>query len=308
MVSAQPILSTLSTEERPRVAVGQIIYERDTERFFLFDQREAALGGYSWVQLHVPFEDTYLAGARAQFVANLAPILGDARLIWLPAASETTTSTDQSMNGRTITYDASIAARLSPLGFGQKVAFNGSANYGSTPDVDNLSFGNGSADQAFSIVALVNVTNTAASRAIVCKYAGAAREWLFQINGSDLLSLALFDESGDWQPTRVSNSAITQGSMRLFGMSYDGSGGATAMNGVTLFQDGLAIASTANNNADYVAMENTAANVTIGALSTQVANFFNGEMALVAVCQKNLSAAEHWAIRKACEGYFGFLG
>lgn len=246
--------------------------------------------------------------ARADFVAQLGLILGDARLIWLPTGSETTTSTDQSLNGRTVTYDATIAARLSQQGKGYKVSFNGTSQYGQTPDVTNLSFGNGSADSAFSIVALANVTNTAASRALVCKYAGSAREWLFQINTSDALLMALYDESVDIQVTRTSDSAITQGSLRLFGGTYSAAtGGATAANDITLYQDGLAIASTASNNASYVAMEDTAAVVAIGALSTLLANFHSGDMAMVAVCQKALSASDHWNIRKLCEGYFAFL-
>lgn len=245
--------------------------------------------------------------ARNEFVGNLLTILGDTRLLWLPDGTETTTSTDQSLNGRTITYDASIASRLSRQGKGYRVSFNGTSQYGQTPDAANLSFGNGTNDSAMSIVALANVTNTAASRVMVCKYAGSAREWLFQINSSDALLFGVFDESGDWQSTRTSDSAITQGSMRLFGVSYDGTGGSTAMNGATLYQDGLVIASSASNNASYVAMEDTAAVGAIGALSTLVASFFSGDMALVAVCQKNLSASDHWNIRKLCEGYFAFL-
>lgn len=249
---------------------------------------------------------------RQAFVAQLAAICGDTRLLWLPKGDDTTTTADASLNARTITYDATIAAQLAQLGFGNKVSFDGSSDFGSTPDQANLSFGDASADSAFSVIALAKVTNTAASRAIAVKYnaAGTAREWEFRITAGDLLYMGLYDESVDVAPNRTSDAAITQGSWAMLGGVYAGTGGATAANGITLYQDGLSIASTASNNASYVAMENTAAPVNIGARGSttpEAATYFQGDLALVAVVAKALSATEMWALYQLLQWYFNFL-
>ncbi len=244
---------------------------------------------------------------REQFLGNMLAILGDTRLLWTPKGSDTTTSLDESLTGRTMTYDATIASRLSALGLGYAVTFNGTSQYASTPDTANLSFGNSTVDQPFSIVALVNVTDTAAARDIITKFAGATSgEYAFRVAAGDTLVLAVYDDSTDVQPVRTSNAVITQGSWVLFGATYSAAtGGATAANDMTLYQNGVVIASTATNNASYVAMEDTTNVVEIGAALAHTANFFNGSMALVAVCQNNLDASDHWAIKKLVNDYFG---
>ena len=158
-----------------------------------------------------------------------------------------------------------------------------------------------------SLVALINVTATAAQRDIVVKFdaAGTLREWAFDVDSADKLVLNIFDESVDIIASRTSDSAITMGSWRVFGASYDGTGGATAANGITLHQDGVVIASTATNNASYVAMENLALVVEIGSQNVGAANFFDGSMALVAVCAGALTTAKHLAITHLCRRFFG---
>ncbi len=244
---------------------------------------------------------------RDRFVANLLAITGDTRLLWTPKPTDTTTSTDESLNGRTLTADATMASQLTALGNGYARTFNGSTNYLTTPDQANLSFGDGTTDSSFSVVALANVTNTANSRACLTKYTGTDREWFFQITAADLLQLGIIDESVPVGANRDSNGAITMGSWRLFGATYDvtvGSG-ATAANGIALYQDGLAIASTATNNGTYVAMEGKAAAVEVGSVSTHTDSFFEGGMALIVLCLGALTASQHWALKKAVNAHFG---
>lgn len=243
----------------------------------------------------------------ARFRSQLGSILGDARLIWLPQANDTTTGrTFETSTGRVVTYDATVAARLSRLGRGMAQSFSSAGSqFGSTPDTDNLSFGNGTADSAVSGIALVNVTDTAAVRAIVTKYDTSNIEWRFIVDVNDKLNFVVTDNSAGVEAFRVSDSAITQGSWRLFGFSYDGRGGATAADGMTLYQDGAVIASTASNNAGYVAMENLTAAVEIGSRTAHTAHFFDGSMALVAVAQKNMSTNDHGAVLARCRRFFG---
>jgi hypothetical protein len=247
------------------------------------------------------------------FVTQFLDICGDTRLLWLPSGADTTTTTDSSLNARTVTYDATIAAQLANLGSGYKVSFDGTSDFGSTPDAAGLSFGTGAADSAFSVLALAKVTDTAASRTFVAKYnaGGTAREWEFRVTGADALYFGFYDESVDVAPNRASSSAITQGSWKLFGGVYTAAtGGATAANDITLYQDGVSVTSTATNSGTYVAMEDTAAPVNIGARGSttpEAATYMSGDMALVAVVAKALSATEMFALYKLCDWYFNFL-
>lgn len=241
------------------------------------------------------------------FTSRLLPILGDCRLLWMPMPGDTTpVRSFETFPGRVGTPGASVASQLSQLGRGQQQSFaSGSTQYIAFPDTADLSFGTGAADQAVSIVALVNVTDTAVARSIVTKWNTSNQEWLLRILASDKLAFITFDQSAAVQASRISDAVITQGSWRVFGSSYDGTGGATAMNGAVLYQDGAVIASTATNNASYVAMENLTSTVEIGADTAHTVALFDGSMGFVAVCAKNLSAADHAQIAAVCRRYFG---
>lgn len=240
---------------------------------------------------------------RERFIGELLTITGDTRRLWLPKPTDTTTSLDESKNGATLTHAATLAGRLSALGLGYAASYNGSSDYSTFPDAADLSFGNGTVDQAFSVLALPNVTDTAASRRFVGKFATSNREWHFGVFSDDTLQFAVIDESAGVAPLRGSNAAITQGSPHLFGSTYDGSGGATAMNGVTLYQDGLTIASTATNNASYVAMESLGADVAIGALNSTT-QYLPGSVAMVLLCAGALTAHQMWAAWKLSKAFF----
>ena len=244
--------------------------------------------------------------SRANFQGKLKAILGTTSIVWMPKITDTTTAVSDDSVGHTFTWDATVAARLSALRNGVAQSFDGVGQYGTTVDAADLSFGNGAADSAFSIVALANVTDTAAVREFLTKWSGAGgREWEISITAADVLSLRVFDDSAAVGAVRNSDSAITQGSWRLFGASYDGTGGATAANGMTLYQDGAVIASTATNNASYVAMENLGSACEIGSIIVHTTNFFAGSMAMVLLCQKALSATEHSTIAKLCHQFYG---
>lgn len=251
------------------------------------------------------------ARSRQRFLSELFDICGDTRLLWLPSGGDTTTSTDASLNGRTVTYNATVASQIGQLGYGHTVSFDGSTDYGSVADADGLSFGDGTDDNSFSVIVLAKVTDTATSRVFAAKYSSAAnqREWEFRLTTGDVLAMTLYDESTDVAPLRLSSSAITQGQWTMYGGTYDGTGGSTAANGMVLYQNGVAIASAATNNASYVAMENGSGPVGIGAENTDgtPANYFSGDMALVAVVAKALTATEMYALYQLCVWYFNFL-
>lgn len=244
--------------------------------------------------------------SRAEFRQRLAVILGDNRLIWMPNPADTTTGkTEETSGGRVVTYDGSVAGRHSRLGSGYAQSFDGSSQYATIPDAADLSFGNGTVDQPFSIVALVNTTDTAAGREILTKWNGAAaaREWDIGITAGDTLLTRIFDE-GVGASQCTSNATIIQGAWTLFGTAYDGRGGATAGDGLSIYQNGAVLVSTATNNASYVAMESLTAEVDIGAVNLHSISYFPGSIALIALAQKRLSAADHAAIAVQCRRYY----
>lgn len=244
---------------------------------------------------------------REEFIGRILAITGDTRLFWLPASTDTTTSIDQSLNGRTLTHDATIAARLAALGLGYSVSFNGSSQYATTPDAVDLSFGNGGTDSAFSIVALANVTDTANVRMFCSKDNTSNREYALYLDASDKLTAFMRDESATANTFRISDAVVTMGALTLYAMSYAGASGGgltTNQNGTILYQNGLAIASTATNSGSYGGMDNGTAAFEIGSFTAHTSGFMQGTMALLLVCQKQLSASEMWAIKKLVNAFF----
>lgn len=243
------------------------------------------------------------AQTRERFLGNLLAITGDTRLLWQPKGGDTTSSTDESVNVATLTPEATMAGQIVGVGNGYARTFGGASNL-TTPDRADLSFGNGTVDQAVTFLALANVTDTAASRAFIAKFTASNNEYIFQVSASDTLQLLCYDNSAAVSMFRTSNSAITQGSVHLFGATYSGAGGASAANGIVLYQDGQVIASTATNNASYVAMENLAAGIEIGSITGGAASLFSGNMGLVALVAGALTTSQMWALYKLCKGLF----
>lgn len=243
---------------------------------------------------------------RYQVAGEILDVAGDVRLLWIPKSSDTTTATTMDENARTVTWDATVAARLTaqgPVG-GVIQSFNGTSQYGTAPDTANLSF----TDDVFSMVALANVTNTAAVRQLVAKWdsAATAAEYQFAIAADDTLSLYLRDQSAGVNSRRVSNAAITMGAVKLFGATCTGaSAGGSRGNDITLYQDASVVTSTAENNGAYVAMENLAQAVAIGAVSGGNSEYFSGSMGLTLITATALSAKQHLILKDIVNYYYG---
>lgn len=169
------------------------------------------------------------------------------------------------------------------------VPWNGSDEEADSPDIDAWSRDDGSG-QGFSIGGLLNVTDTAAIREVLSKDRGTDSEWQYRIGSIDTLECFIFDESNGTNCSRSSNSAVTQRLPVSLIVTYDGSGGATAADGMALYESGQIIASTATNNASYVAMENLDNEVELG--DRNEALFFSGLMAALFFTHRTLSAVE----------------
>lgn len=246
--------------------------------------------------------------SRSAFLAGLSNVLGpNQRILYVPNGTDTTTSVESSTVGRTFTWDADISGRRTALGGGYVQAFNGTSQYGECPDADDLSFGNGTVDSAFSVLALVNIDSVAAVRNLLSKTTTNNREYRLGVLTNGTLILSVWDESALVTASRISSASITVGGWQLLAVTYDGTGGASAMNGATLYQNGQVFASSATNNASYVAMENLAATVEIGARVTHSQDWLSGSLGMVALTQKALTASEHQQIAALCRRHFGVI-
>ena len=186
------------------------------------------------------------------------------------------------------------------------LTLNGTDEEADTPDAAYWSPGDGANDSPFSIVSWANVTDTATVRALLSKWGASGspgdREWIFQISALDKLELYAEDESAGVAVRRTGNAAVPMGRWAQFAVTYDGAGGAAAMDAVTLYVDGVVYASTAYNNAGYVAMEDKTEPVMFAAQRSggTPSQFFNGQIAGGPLgplfVRKELSADEMYAL------------
>lgn len=147
------------------------------------------------------------------------------------------------------------------------VSFNGTDEEADSPDDTYWSRGDGSNDFPFSIGAWLKVTNTGANKYFLSKWrntATALTEWYIVVLADEKLRFVLQDLSEVATTFRTADAAMSVDVWVFVVATYDGAGGASAADTMTLYQDGVAIASTATNAAGYVAMENTAALMNLG--------------------------------------------
>jgi hypothetical protein len=160
-------------------------------------------------------------------------------------------------------------------------------------DHANYTFGSGAADAAFSCGAWIR-PNAIASNTIMAKYdsAGTLREWRLWIDATGLLTMELFDESADTTEIAASTAALTAGQWQMVTMTYDGT---AATPEVYLYVDGVAVNDgTTTETGAYVAMEDTAAPLTVGCsgVTALPVNEFHGRLALPWIAGKELTAAQ----------------
>ena len=88
--------------------------------------------------------------------------------------------------------------------------FNGSSDYISIPDHNDFSFGNGSADDPFSVSAWIKADDLTNFPIVTKGVYNTSGEWFFQTNSSDKLEFYLADESvASCYTGRSYNTALT---------------------------------------------------------------------------------------------------
>ena len=204
----------------------------------------------------------------AQAYTNTHAILDIALDIIVPIgdpgeeAGDATTVTTVGSQTVVFTYseartDFDTAATETSGGF-PLITFNGSDEQLDTPDAAYFSFGDGSSDEVFTLGFWVSFGDDAGNNIVWAKYPTGGKEWFFQKHSDESLNMSLYDDSvGAGSSSRTCPAAsVTIDTEHHIVVTYDGSGGNNAADGVNIYVDGVACDDTTSGGAGtYVAME-----------------------------------------------------
>lgn len=192
-------------------------------------------------------------------------------------------TTDGTARSTAATFTETITA-----GSGTLLEFKASSFTGT---IDVVSITN-AAQATMSMGGMINYTD-ATSSVIISKKSdsGSNREWLFRSGGSDKLQLLIFDERESGNPSidSVANVATVEGIWLHQTATYDGTANAS---GINLYSNGVVIASTDTDDADFLSMRKEEAVVSLGVRDVGGIDFFNGLMGLLYFTQIQLTAAQ----------------
>lgn len=167
---------------------------------------------------------------------------------------------DVSGQGHDGTYEGTMTSvdRLKK-GMGWAIDFDGIDNTINFGDDDDFSFGDGSNDAAvtwFGVIELISgAGHTILSKWDTTTGGSELREWMIKIGGDNKLVIYHYDESAEKMVFCLTNVGITLG-YHSFVITSPGTGGATAMDDIKFYIDGILVVSAVSNDAGYVAMEN----------------------------------------------------
>lgn len=185
-----------------------------------------------------------------------------------------------------------------------------SLSYFEFMDSDDLSFGDGSNDNPFSIIALIN-PNSVNGNHILTKYdlttGSEKREWAFYFEASTYkLMTVLNDNSSGGLLQRYYNTALTSdiGTWHTYAMTYNGN---STYSGINLYRDGTTLTCVGTVSGAYTAMENLTAKAGNYRISTTGVKQYTGnsKYGFIAVIAEELSAAQAKEIDSLLRSYIG---
>lgn len=239
-----------------------------------------------------------------QYLDDIVAILGGTKMAFWPFLNHTGGDTysyglsndDTYLAANTSTLELIFDPVKHPSGICSYMNNSATANLAS-PDNANYSHGDATVDTPFSIGAWILMQESlGTARSILAKYGSTAtlREYDFRFTTAGKLVMELYDESADSTEIATSvGTALTPWIWQFVTMTYDGGETAPVINlyiNATSVHDG----SSAEAGAGYVAMEDTAAVLMVGArdAAATAAQVFQGRIALPFIVGKELSAAE----------------
>ena len=227
-------------------------------------------------------------------------------LAWIAPA---TTEVDLSGAGNNATYSNFATTDQIAKGMVWALSFyDGNNEYLTVGDDAAFSWDDTGANP-WSVCFWIEVVETAAIQTVIAKYdvQGTDREFKIVLDAAEKMELALFDEADDKEATNITDAALSAG-WHFVVHTYDSTGGATALSDTNSvwYVDGVAVAESQTNDAQYTGMVGGATDVTIGGYDTgaAVANFFQGDMGILWIEDVELSAATVWMYYMKTRGFY----
>lgn len=277
----------------------------------------AAGVNYDRTQAYGTIADVGIAGSADQYTYELVGdvVLADATTppLILGWTTPATTEVDLSGSGNDATYSNFAVTDQLTKGIARALSFYAGTDEYLTVSDDAAFSWDDSGDVPWSICAWVEVVATATDQVIISKWDEHVdgdpedREWKLWIDSAEKLNLRLEDESVPSYEGRITDAALTAG-WRFVVVTYDSAGGGAASAGITIYVDGVLVASTAADNGAYTAMEAGGSDVLIGGKTgtgDAVDAFFQGDMGVLWIEDLDISAAQVWEYYLKTRAYYG---
>jgi hypothetical protein len=157
------------------------------------------------------------------------------------------------------------------------VELDGANDYLEAADAPALSFGTGAADTPLTLELWFRPDTMAGKQQLLSKWAEPANTEYRLYVGGGVIRIDLRDASANAMiSVHTGTQTALAGSWHHLAVTYDGRGGATAADGITIYIDGTAVPVTRVNHPAYVAMENLAASLQVGRESASWKQFDGG--------------------------------
>ena len=245
---------------------------------------------------------SYMLAGKVLENATTPPLI----LAWITPA---TTEVDLSGNGNDATYSNFATTDQIYKGLVWALSFyDGIEEYLTVGDDPAFSWDD-TGNNPWSFCGWIEVVATGNIQTVIAKYSvqGTDREWKIVLDAAEKMEFALFDEADDKESTNITDAALAVG-WHFVVHTYDSTGGATALSDTNSiwYVDGIAVAESQSNDADYTGMVAGATDVTIGSYNTGAGqgNFFQGDMGILWFEDVELTAAQVWAAYIATRGFY----
>ncbi len=225
----------------------------------------------------------------------------DSLVLWLAGRGsrrEGTLLADLSKKGHHGTLVGSPPWKNTPLG--HNVLDFVPNDYVEVADHPDFTFGNGVTDSPFSVSAWIYM-DSAANFQIVNKWAADNCEWRLFFSSSRVF-FQIFSLNGTNFQGRRYNTALSTGQWYHIVLTYDGSGGATAHDGMKIYVDGVKRDDSDSNSGTYVAIDNGNAPVWVGRQDT---TYSDGKIDDVRIYKKELTSNEVMKMYQNTKHFYG---
>ncbi len=259
----------------------------------------------STVWSFAPSSQTNVLSEARTTAANLQAIYGDTRGMWSLYETTGTTLSDFSWKNHSLT---SLIAMQSLDGQNMRKGqmpfpiLNGTDEGYEAADNADYTF-NGTADQSFSLVVVVEPTATDAMT-MIAKRDGGTAEYMLRTIAGNKLEFQLYDSALAENLGRRTTAALSKNTTYVIVATYDGSGTEA---GEKIYINGVRVDDTSNSSGAYDHMRDNAVKVTVGfQYSAAVySSGWVGRLGMPAVVAKELSGVDVWDVTQRLKAMMG---